>query len=203
MDNDSAVTLLETYTITFYIGAVLCALFLTITLILFFKYNIIEIIGDLSGVNARKGIENIRNQNRATGNKAHKSSHINLERGKITDKISKSGNLLSAGESVGVSVGTEKIHTGKLVSEKSSVLGVQETSVLGVMGAQVINETTVLGADYSTETTVLTAGVDETTVLSEGSDQTTVLGMIGNEPLGTDIVIEEEIIFVHSYEQIN
>lgn len=221
MDYGSAGNLLETYTIIFYIGVALCAVFLAITLILFFKYNIIGIIGDLSGSNARKGIENIRNQNRATGNKAHKPSPVNLERGKVTDKISRSGNLVTAGESVGVSVGTEKFHTGKLVPEETSVLGAEETSVLGVTGAHVINETTVLGANYNSETTasanettvlggnnfgettVLAAGVDETTVLSGGSDETTVLSMVGNEPFGTDIVIEEEIIFVHSNEQIN
>ena len=233
MDYGSAGNLLETYTIIFYIGVALCAVFLAITLILFFKYNIIGIIGDRSGSNARKGIENIRNQNRATGNKAHKPSHVNLERGKVTDKISKSGNLVPAGESVGVSVGTEKFHTGKLVPEETSVLGAEETSVLGVTGAHVINETTVLGASYnnpettasanettvlganyspetsvlsgsySAETTVLAASYDETTVLSGGSEETTVLNAVVGETVRTDIVIEEEIIFVHSNEQIN
>ncbi len=193
----------DIYMIVCYAGIALCVLFLIITLILFFKDNIIGIIGDLSGSNARKGIENIRNQNRTSGNKAHKPSHVNLERGKLTDKITKSGALIPVGESVGVSVGTEKFHTGKLVSDETTILGLQETEVLNIAEEYSADETTVLIGNDSGETAVLAAGIDATTVLSGGSEETTVLNMMSSEIIGTDIVVEEEIIFVHSNEQIN
>lgn len=198
-----AISMSDIYMIVCYAGIALCILFLIITLILFFKDNIIGIIGDLSGSNARKGIENIRNQNRSSGNKAHKPSHVNLERGKLTDRITKSGALIPAGESVGVSVGTEKFHTGKLVTDETTLLGLQETEVLNVSEEQPTDETTVLVGNNFGETTVLAASIDETTVLSAGSEETTVLDMTYSENHGTEIIVEEEIIFVHSNEHIN
>lgn len=198
-----AMSLSDIYMIVCYVGIALCILFLIITLVLFFKDNIIEVIGDLSGSNARKGIENIRNQNRSSGNKAHKPSHVNLERGRLTDKITKSGALIPAGESVGVSVGTEKFQTGKLVTDETTLLDVQETEVLIAEEGQSVDETTILVGNDFGATTVLDASTNETTVLSYGSEETTVLNMAGFETFRTGVVVEDEIIFVHSNEYIN
>ncbi len=198
-----AMSLSDIYMIVCYTGIALCILFLIITLVLFFKDNIIEVIGDLSGSNARKGIENIRNQNRSSGNKAHKPSHINLERGRLTDKITKSGALIPAGESVGVSVGTEKFQTGKLLTDETTILDLQETEVLIAEEGQPADETTVLVGNDFGATTVLEASANETTVLSYSSEETTVLNMTGFETFRTGVVVEDEIIFVHSNEYIN
>lgn len=171
-----------------YIGIALCAMFALITVFLFFKLNIIGVIGDLSGSSARKGIENIRNQNQISGNKAYKSSNVNRERGKLTDKITSSGRLASAGESVDVSVGTEKFKTGELPQSN-------ETVVLDAYSS---------GGYESDETTVLMKNAtDETTVLASSFDETTILNVENLKNIGSGIVVEEEIVFVHSNERIS
>ena len=53
---------------------------------LFFLFNIPKVFGEVSGSTARKAIENIRQQNEQTGNKAYRPSPVNAERGKITDR---------------------------------------------------------------------------------------------------------------------
>ena len=45
------------------ISYILSAIFLIVSVVLFFVFDIRKIIGDLSGANARKAIENIQKQN--------------------------------------------------------------------------------------------------------------------------------------------
>lgn len=134
----------EIYRYIFYGGAILAGVMLVATVILFFLYKIPTVIGDLTGANARKAIENIRNQNESSGDKLYKTSQVNRERGKLTDKISPSGSLLKdpSGQFAGA-MATEKISTQKLPPEETTVL-------------DVANETTVLGNTGAGETTVLT-----------------------------------------------
>lgn len=133
----------EIYRYIFYGGAILAAVMLVVTVILFFVYKIPTVIGDLTGANARKAIENIRNQNESSGDKLYKTSQVNRERGKLTDKISPSGSLMKdpSGHFAGA-MATEKISTQELPPEETTVLDVSnETTVLDNAGA---GETTVL-----------------------------------------------------------
>lgn len=140
----------EIYRYIFYGGAILAAVMLVVTVILFFVYKIPTVIGDLTGANARKAIENIRNQNESSGDKLYKTSQVNRERGKLTDKISPSGSLMRDPSGVlgGGAMATEKISTQELPPEA--------------------NETTVL--DAANETTVLNSEFGETTLLDAQSD---------------------------------
>lgn len=135
----------EVYRYIFYGGAVLAAILFVVSVVLFIVLKIPTVIGDLSGATARKAIENIRNQNENSGEKRHGSSAVNKARGRLTDKISPSGNLVrnpSAG--LGNAFTTEKISTQKLQIEESA----GETTVL-----EAAEETTVLS--YAGETTLL------------------------------------------------
>ena len=166
----------EIYRYIFYGGAILAAVMLAVTVLLFFVYKIPTVIGDLTGANARKAIENIRNQNESSGNKLYKTSQVNRERGKLTDKISPSGSLMRDPSGIlgGGAMATEKISTQQLPQ-------VDETTVLES------NETTVLS---SNETTVLdNAGAGETTVLA-------------TEDVPAVFQIEYEITFIHTDEVI-
>lgn len=145
------VELLQTLSLIAYIVA---GVLLVVAIILFLVLNVPLLIGDLSGANARKAIESIRQQNEATGEKAYKPSAVNASRGKLTEKISGSGRLLHQSGSLRGSMGTEKISTTKLVKEA------EETTLLSTAS----NETTILSAG-SNETTILSAGMNETTVL--------------------------------------
>ena len=134
-----------TYDIYRYIfigGAVLAGIMLIISVLLFFFLKIPHVLGDLTGRNARKAIESIRNQNESSGDKLYKTSPVNRERGKLTDKISPSGSLMKdpSGRFVGA-MATEKISTQELPPEETTVL------------------------DSSNETTVLSNDIGETTVL--------------------------------------
>lgn len=206
----------DVYMMIYNVGLILAGIMFVVSMILFFVLKIPAVIGDLSGATAKKAIENIRNQNEETGEKAYKSSAVNKARGKLTDKISPSGSLHSKpSDKLGFGMKTEKISTQRLNNEdagETTVLGGgNETTVLG--GG---NETTVLG--YGNETTVLSSEVGETSVLNEASayNETTLLspemmnapgkvdfGDTGElPPLPGFFEIEQDITFIHTQEII-
>lgn len=157
-----------------YGGAILAALMFITTIILFFVLKIPHVTGDLTGSNARKAIENIRNQNESTGEKIYKSSATNVKRGKITDKISPSGSLLK--------------------DPSGNITGAMETEKISPLGQNgVSNETTVL--ESVSETTVLNE-VNETTDLNINQGETMVLEQ------SVMFTIEYEITIVHTSEVI-
>lgn len=142
------------YNVFFIGGLVLAGIMFVASVLLFFLLNIPHVLGDLTGRNAKKAIENIRNQNESSGDKLYKTSQVNRERGKLTDKISPSGSLMRNPSGVlgGGAMATEKISTQELPPEAS--------------------ETTVL--DAANETTVLNSEAGETTLLDVQPDTTPV-----------------------------
>ena len=189
----------EVYRYIFIGAAILSGLLLAGAVALFFVLKIPNVIGDLTGANARKAIADIRNQNEATGTKTYKPSAVNRERGRVTDKMTPSGRLLrypSAG--MGGGHETTKISTAKLSQEAMDAAN--ETTVLSEG-----NETTVLGG--ANETTVLYT--EETTVLQPMANETTVLdaGMATAQPVlqpknANFFEIEYEITCIHTREVI-
>lgn len=138
----------EIYRYIFIGAAILCGAMIVTSILLFILLKIPKVIGDLTGRTARKAIENIRNQNESSGDKTYRSSLVNQERGKLTDKISPSGRLIrNPTDLLGGAMATEKIGTQQLVSDETAVL------------------------DSGNETTVLTGELDnsgnETTLLSQ------------------------------------
>lgn len=171
----------EIYRYIFFGGAGLAGVCLVITGILFFVLKIPSVIGDLSGITARKAIDEIRKQNEKSGNKLHKSSAVNLERGKVTDKITATGSLIRKSDSNSMlgAMATTKIGTQQLAEEAQQAY---ETSLLEDNGS---NETTVLSSSSAGETTVL-----EQSAVEQGVDNSNVF------------VIEYEITFIHTEEVI-
>lgn len=174
-----------TYDIYRYIfigAAILCGIMFIVSILVLILLKIPKVISDLSGATARKAIKNIREQNEASGDKGYKVSAINEARGKLTDKISPSGNVIQQHQAQMRSIDTTKISTQELQAEEP------------------VNETTVLNS-YS-ETSVLgNTGAGETSVLSEvmSSGETTVLSEVANDSAFT---IEYEITFIHTNEII-
>ncbi len=136
----------EIYRYIFIGAAVLCAIMLITSILLFILLKIPKVIGDLTGRTARKAIENIRNQNESSGDKTYRSSLVNQERGKLTDKISPSGRLIrNPTDLLGGAMATEKIGTQKLVSDETAVLDSgNETTLLTDELTNPANETAVL-----------------------------------------------------------
>ena len=194
----------ELYNWIFIGGAILAGLMLVLAAVLFFVLKIPSVIGDLSGATARKAIEGIRSQNTATGEKVHKTSAVNKERGKVTDKISHSGRLkpkyqdVNAGGMPTAKIGTQKLK--KDAEGSAAYAGFEETVV----------ETTVL-APAAAETTVLAPAAAETTVLWPQGNETTVLMPetqnaypMAPAPGGAAaFAIVYELTEIHSDEEIN
>lgn len=136
----------EIYRYIFIGAAILCGAMLITSILLFILLRIPKVIGDLTGRTARKAIENIRNQNESSGDKTYRSSLVNQERGKLTDKISPSGRLIrNPTDLLGGAMATEKIGTQQLVSDETTVLDSgNETTVLTGELENSGNETTLL-----------------------------------------------------------
>ena len=199
----------EVFRYIFIIALILCAALFVTSVILFIVMNIPKIIQDLSGITAKKAIKEIREQNEKTGDKSYKVSQVNRERGKLTDKISQSGNIIrqSSTMKMGYSVETEKIGNSTaqvpFTGDETSVLSdpnvagfVNETTVLSNLNdAASVSETTVLGSDADGST------VGITTVLSDLNinENTTVLE---NTAVNPGFVIEFEITYIHTNELI-
>ena len=132
------------------IGAyVASGIFFVAAVVIFFVLGIPAVIGDLSGRTARRAIEDIRNRNESTGEKAYKSSAANINRGKLTQKISTMKLDAAGGE--------------------TTVLEAEANNETTVLKPEAGNETTVLKSGVNSETTVLEPRADnETTVLSGG-----------------------------------
>lgn len=171
----------DAYQLIFLGGLILSGLFLVTTVILFFVLKIPRVIGDLSGANARKAIEEIRSQNEQSGEKTYKPSAVNRERGKITDKMTRSGKLIKT-PSAGIGGHqTAKISTMELDTE---MLPAEETTVL----SQPASETTVLGA----------AAAGETMLLQPEPAYASAPQPVAN----TVFAVEMEITYIHSNEVI-
>ena len=158
-----------------------CVVFFVIAVILFFVLRIPKVISDLSGRTERKAVENIRRQNEQSGDKTYQSSAFNLERGKLTDKISNSGRLVPRDATpFGTGVITEKISTVQL---------------------QPAGETDVL--TEAEETSVLSGAAGETDVLSGYEvGQTGPLAPVPVEEPVQVFSVEYEITYIHTSEVI-
>lgn len=116
------------------ISFVIAAVFFLAAAALFFLLDIPGVIGVLSGATARKGVEAIRRQNEAGGDKAHRPSVVNSRRGKVTDRITRSGRLVPGASNPGVSVGTDELVPPAAPTSPEPVA--EETTDLGSYAAQ-------------------------------------------------------------------
>ncbi len=168
------------------------AAFALVSIALFFLLDIPKLYNDISGRTAKKSIEEIRQQNKTTGNKAHQPSAVNMKRGKLTDEISSSGNLRSKGSNLPFHFKTEKFATATLAPDQENFQNqaANETTML----TQESNETTILN-QAANETTILNHAVNETTILSQPSNETTVLRQDGDyQFMGDTGVLESDSI---------
>ena len=219
----------DTYRLIFIGAAIACGVMFLVSVTLFFVFKIPNIIGNLTGRNAKKAIEDIKRQNESYAY-SDKANALNGKK-KITEKIS-TARLDNMGETtvLGYNGEDETTVLGNSGTDETTVLGnngTDETTVLGysgedeitVLGNNGTDETTVLGNNGTDETTVLgNNGTDETTVLgNNGEDKTTVLGNNGEDEtivLGysgelpkqmmsdAEFIVTEEIRFIHTKEWI-
>lgn len=69
------------------VGFSLSGIALAAAVFMFIKMNIPAVIGDLTGKTVAREIKAMREANASSGNKIHKSSSVNVNRGKLTEKV--------------------------------------------------------------------------------------------------------------------
>ena len=189
----------EIYRTIFIVFTILAIVTFIVGIILFFALKIPKVVGDLTGINAKKAIENIKNQNAESADRVDDPSVGHSRRIAITDKITPSGALLRKNTGGDGGISTTKISTQKLMEENQKsyyASGGNETTVLSQAA---MNETMVLSdlAGGSNETTILSnmpQGVGETTVLSEvqqPANETTILNEMPQEGNHTESLTPE------------
>ncbi len=173
-----SVEVLQVLTLVFFIISALLAVF---AIILFFTLNIPKVLGDLSGVTARKAIEDI--QRKSGEDSAQWSGYTSGTKGGLSDKENASGRLRKVTDKL--TKGSASASSGRLalpfsITDKLGERGSDETTLLASQGS---NETTVLGTNYSNETTLLAQNAaPETTLLAQNAAPETTLLMQNTVP---------------------
>lgn len=101
------------------VGFSLSAVAFIIALILFFRLKILDVIGDLSGRTVAREIRAMRDQNASSGDKRFRPSRVNMERGKLTEKVE--GNKADKSAMA-------KAHASKRLDKTSGELGNKESA---------------------------------------------------------------------------
>lgn len=148
---------------------------LILAIIFFISFKIPNVIGDLSGRNARKSIEKMREFNEKSGSKAYKPSKTNAARGKLTETMREMRK-----KEQNQSLGEEQQETELLEENKKMTPSKLETELL-----------------YEDRTTELLQAENETELLEENIDE------VSKRKEGVRIHIIEEIIWVHTEEVIS
>ena len=77
----------QTWLIIAIVGFTLSAIALVVAIFMYIKMNIPAVIGDLTGKTVAREIKAMREANVASGDKHPRSSSVNINRGKLTDKV--------------------------------------------------------------------------------------------------------------------
>lgn len=174
----------DVYRYIFIGAAILCGIMFAVSVLVFIRLRIPKVISDLTGLTARRAIKSIREQNEASGDKAYKVSAFNEARGKLTDKISPSGNVVQQYQAQMRGIDTTKIETQELQVDEAA----NQTSVLDRYEEMVLPEN---------------EGVGETAVLSapeQTSGETSVLSPVN--AVDNTFCVEFEITYIHTSEVI-
>ena len=108
----------ETLSMVSMVSFVAAGVCLALTVILWFAFRIPNVIGDLSGRNARKSIERMRKSNENTGRKSYRSSAVNAARSKLTEAMTawdETGILQNPPKQTYTSEATELLTDGETV----------------------------------------------------------------------------------------
>ncbi|WP_068673685.1 hypothetical protein [Oceanobacillus sp. Castelsardo] len=166
-----------TWQIISIVGYSLFGILLIAAVIMFFKMDVLAIIGDLTGKTAEKQIQAIREQNTKTGQKRYEPGAYNVERGELTKPVRKSRRLGRTGGTAGAYVSGRMTGTGG--SGRVNGSGEISDGLAGVRFVKGQTEDTsppiVLGdlrrgsfAESAADEERVNRGVDGTQVLADG-----------------------------------
>lgn len=166
------------------ISYILAGISAVIAIFIWFKYNIPLIYGDLSGKNARKSIEKLRESNINSGIKYYRPSTENIKRGKLTATMT---SLVKKEETEALPMEEERPETALLKENKAEIVKDDETELL------------------DTDTFILTEN-DETSLLDE-KEITQILSdkpvVSSKRKLVEKMSMIEEVVIVHTDDTID
>ena len=149
------------------------------------RFNIPQVIGELTGRTAKKSIAQMREKNVKTGDKSHRPSALAKERGTLTDKIDEKKGSKSSSQSDSTELledGTELLSNNDVNSNATELLS-DATEKLNDNATELLSD----------ETSILN---EETSVLSPSMSATTPTQV--NE----GFTMIQNIIFIHTNETI-
>lgn len=152
----------------------------------FIRFNIPQVIGELSGRTARKAVAQIRDKNLKTGDKSHRPTKVAQERGTLTDKIdTKATNKEKKSDEI------KSFDEGTVVLNSSNNSSTNDATELLSNETELFNNETELLNDNSTEP------LDEGTVLLTEKDK------VNQEPKNINgFTMIQDIVLVHTNEFI-
>ena len=150
--------------------------FLVSTVLLFFILKIPRLIEDMTGVTARRAIEDIRRQNEGGGRSGNHTAVKRKVRGSHTDKISSSGRQrYTSGEKPGT-VTAKRVSTGLTEHMRG---GMAEETTLLMQGGMAEETALLMQGGMAEETSLLMQGgmAEETSLLMQGgmAEETSLL----------------------------
>lgn len=168
------------------ISFILMIIFLALSIFFVIKFNIIEIIGDLSGITAKKSIKRIRENNEKSGVKKYRPSKINKERGLLTEDMEQSKKL------------KYKISDNRNeISESTELLSRSNIGDIKIKGTEVLdNGMTAL--DDEQETDVLSKEIN---VTEDKNNKVSMFGPMAKDAVALKMI--DDVVIVHTKEIIN
>ena len=149
----------------------------------FIRFNIPQVIGELTGRTAKKSIAQMREKNVKTGDKSHRPSAAVKERGTLTDKIDEKE----------IKKASNPSYATELLDGRTELLSNDENAT------EILSASTELLSSNATE--ILS---DETSVLSEATSVLSLdaLGEQVRLPVYDGFKMIQNIIFIHTNETI-
>ncbi|MDY5912419.1 MAG: hypothetical protein SPJ62_10550 [Inconstantimicrobium porci] len=167
------------------ISFILMMIFLALSIFCVVKFNIIEIIGDLSGITAKKSIKRIRENNEKSGVKKYRPSKINRERGLLTEDMEQSKKLKCE-----ISDNKNEILERKELLSRSNIQDIE------IKGTEVLdNGMAVL--DDEQETDILSKEIN---VTGDKNNKVLMFGPMASDAVALKMI--DDVVIVHTKEII-
>ena len=186
------------------IAFVLAGLFLAVAVALWFIFGVPGVIGDLTGRNARRSVQQLRSANERTGGKSYRPSKTNLERGMLTSTMAHSRTNIQTANSSQTHQSVESSAASGTFSETGMM---DENKAMMYAG----DETTSLGESDSMATMALDQGGETMSLGNWQSDmddsemETSTLSPNGVAEMSgpkKTITMVEETVFIHTDSEI-
>ena len=172
----------DTYNQISNVAFILAVIFFIFSVVLFFKFNILKIVGDLSGKNAEKAIKDMKKKADAV-RKSISSGNLSVR--EIREESESLATVLLDREDI----------------EATVLLGREDTEATVLLGREDTEATVLLNREDAGATVLLDKIDDNKIKLSVDNEKTEVL-QFKQETKRNGFIVEKEISFIHTVESL-